>query len=257
MLGHGVGRAVLYRFKNPATAARAAELAFERVETSKKPFHFHIPYDFSMRLNGRSKLFCAKLVHQAYLDASLGEVRLPMFKTRFDDNNRDFFRKIGVRVRETYAPGDIDIDPRFDLVAEWQDYRVTPVLRRQDMIMTKFFEWMETRGYKFKPDWLMFLVAIFGRLAGQLSNGVKDLLSSVIPKVPSNMRARTIAAIAMLHKTAEKRDARAYRSRRGPYSPDRPPRRSWPLSRTPRAAAHGIRRTHRLLERQRVKQRLS
>lgn len=197
-----IGRAVLYRHKDAKLAARAAELAFRRVEASKG-WGRHIPYDFSMRLTGRRKLFCAKLVQQAYLDASNGTLALPTFKTRFDQRNGDFFKLIGVRAKETFAPGDIDIDPNFDLVAEWQDYRVTSALRRQDMVMTKFFEWMETKGDRFKPDLYVRLLTIFGRLSSYLSNGVKDLISSVIPKVPSNMKASTIATIIMLHKSAE------------------------------------------------------
>jgi hypothetical protein len=202
LLDHGIGRAVLYRHKDPMLAARAAELTHARIRASKG-WSRHIPYDFSMRLTGRRRLFCAKLVHQAFLDASNGKVRLPAFKTRFDQRNREFFRSIGVRTTETYAPGDIDLDPSFDLVAEWQDYRSTASLRRQDMIMTKFFEWMETRGYGFRPDFFVRLISIFGRISSYFFDGVKELLSSVVPKIPSSMNRSTIATIIMLHKTAE------------------------------------------------------
>jgi len=203
-LHHGLGRAVLYRFKDPALAARAAKLAYERVLASKTGAAPHIPYDFSMRLNGRRKLFCAKLVAQSYADASKGKVELPAFRTRLDLNhNRSFFKSIGVRARETFAPCDIDLDPRFDLVAEWQNYAMTPVLRRQDMIMTKFFEWMEKRGYHFREDFLVTLIAVFGRLSSYLSERVKTLLASVVPKVPRNMSRACVATIVMLHKSAE------------------------------------------------------
>ena len=67
------------------------------------------------------------------------------FTTRLHMTNRDFFDRIGVTAEQTFAPGDIDLDPRFDLVAEWQDYRLTSTLRLQDMLMTKLLEWMERR----------------------------------------------------------------------------------------------------------------
>lgn len=202
-LHHGVGRAVLYRNKDPVLAARAAEVIYQRVLASTTGKARHIPYDFSMRLRGDRKLFCAKLVHHAFRDASGGKVRLPAFKTRFDQRNVEFYRAIGVKAAETFAPGDIDLDPRFDLVAEWQDYRVTSSLRRQDMIMTKFFEWMENKGWRFKEDFFIKLVGIFGRLSSHLSEKAKNLMASVVPKVPSNMPRSCIATIAMLHKTAE------------------------------------------------------
>lgn len=203
VLDHGVGRAVLFRFKDPAIAVKAAEIAYQRISRSLRGWGGRIPYDFSMRLTGRHSLFCAKLVQQAYLDASRGKVVLPAYMTRFDQRNRRFYQSIGVKTRDTYAPADIDLDPRFDLVAEWQDYRATPRLRRQDMMMTAFFDWMENRGWRFKGDWLIFLISVFGRMSSYLSEGVKDLLASVVPKVPRSMKRRTIAAIAMLHKTAE------------------------------------------------------
>ena len=205
VLAAGLARAVLYRFKDAAIAAKAAELAHARVLATTTGAALHIPYDFSMRMKGRRKLFCAKLVAQAYADASRRKVQLPAFKTRFDHKtNRDFFRSIGVTAHETFAPGDIDIDPRFDLVAEWQDYRLTPLLRRQDMTMTKFFEWMETKGYRFRDDLFIRLIAIFGRLSSYMSDRARALVASSLPKVPRNMSRACVATIVMLHKSAEK-----------------------------------------------------
>ncbi len=204
VLDHGLGRAVLYRCKDAALAERAAKLAYDRVLASKTGFSPHIPYDFTMRMKGRRKLFCAKLVSQAYADASNGKVQLPAFMTRFDHkHNKAFLKAVGVKAKESFAPGDIDIDPRFDLVAEWQDYRLTPLLRRQDMIMTKFFEWMETRGYRFEETFVIKIISVFGRLSSYLSESAKNLLASVVPKVPRNMKRSCVAAIVMLHKSAE------------------------------------------------------
>jgi hypothetical protein len=204
VLDHGLGRAVLYRCQDAALAERAAKLAYDRVLASKTGFAPHIPYDFSMRMKGRRKLFCAKLVSQAYADASGGKVQLPAYKTRFDHrNNKAFLSAIGVKAKESFAPGDIDLDPRFDLVAEWQDYRVTPLLRRQDMVMTKFFEWMEKRGYAFREDLFVKFIAVFGRLSSYLSDESKNLIASVVPKVPRNMSRSCVATIVMLHKSAE------------------------------------------------------
>ena len=203
VLHHGLGRAVLYRSKDPVVAARAAKLAYDRIHATKTGQARHIPYDFTMRLKGRRTLFCAKLVAQAYADATGGAMQLPMFKTRFDKRNKAFFKSIGVRTKQTFAPGDIDLDPRFDLVAEWQDYRLTPLLRRQDMIMTKFFEWMETRGYAFEENLFITFIAVFGRLSSYLSDESKALIASAVPKVPRNMSRACVATIVMLHKSAE------------------------------------------------------
>jgi hypothetical protein len=201
-LNHGLGRAMLFRARDPELAQRAAKLMHDHVQETLQPGRQRILYDFSMLLKSYRRLFCSKLVRQAYDTASAGSVLLPTYRTQFVEN-RDFYRRIGVKAKETFAPGDMEIEPNFDLVAEWQDYRVTPRLRLQDMVMTKMFEWMERGNWRFKDDLPIFLVGLLGRFAASLSDRAKALLADVIPKVPINMRRRTIATIAMLQKTAE------------------------------------------------------
>lgn len=203
-LGHGLGRAALYRHRDSALSARAADKIHARVSASHRGWWARrILYDFTMRLNGTRRLFCSKLVHLAFKDASGGKAVPPPYLTRLDMKNQDFFQRIGVKAKETFAPGDIDLDPSFELVAEWQDFRVTPDLRMQDMIMTKVFAWMDDHGARFKEDWLIGLIGVFGRFSASMSEGVKDLLADVVPKVPPNMSRRCIKTIAMLHKTGE------------------------------------------------------
>lgn len=202
-LAHGNGRAILFRHRDAALAAKAGQIAYDHVRRTYGTWKRRILYDFSMRLDKRRPLFCSKLVRLAYGRASKGKLVLPTFTTRFNLKNRDFIDRIGVKAVETYAPGDIEIEPHFDLVAEWQDFRVTSRLRAQDLIMVKLFEWMDEYGYTFKPDFLIGTISLFGRFAAHLSEGAKDMLSTVVPKVPINMPRKTIAAITMLHKTAE------------------------------------------------------
>jgi hypothetical protein len=203
-LHHGLGRCVLFRHKDAALATRAAALIHEHVRRSHEPGGRRIWYDFTMELGGKQpELFCSKLVRVAFERASDGKVRLPTFPTHFDMKNHDFLDRIGVTAKETFAPADIELEPDFDLVAEWQDYRVTSRLRLQDLIMDKLFWWMDEYDYKFKPDLPIRLVGIFGRLASRLSDRTKKLIADVIPEVPPNMKRKTIQAVAMLHKTAE------------------------------------------------------
>ena len=202
-LAHGNGRAMLFRHPDAELAARASQIAYDHVRRTYGTWKRRILYDFTMRLDKRRPLFCSKLVRLAYARASKGTVLLPRFPTRFDMKNRDFIDRIGVKATETYAPGDTEIEPRFELVAEWQDFRVTSRLRAQDLIMVKLFEWMEMYGYTFRQDFLIRLISMLGRFSAHLSEDIKNMLADVVPKVPVNMTARTIAAIAMLHKTAE------------------------------------------------------
>jgi Permuted papain-like amidase enzyme, YaeF/YiiX, C92 family len=199
-LDHGLGRAILFRYRDADLAARAAHAIHAKVSKRKMR---RIWYDFTMTLEGYRNLYCSKLVRLAFLLASKGDVALPAYTTRLARKNRDFLDRVGVKAVETFAPGDLEIDPRFDIVAEWADYRVTSSLRNQDMIATKLFEFMETDGYVFEEDTAIRLIGLFGRLSGLLSEDAKDLIADVVPKVPPNMRRKTIAVVAMLHKTAQ------------------------------------------------------
>jgi len=202
-LQHGLGRCVLFRHRDAQLAARAAALIHELVRHSNEKDSRHIWYDFTMELAGNKELFCSKLVRKAYSLASDRQFMLPTFTTRFDMKNRDFVERIGVTARETFAPADIELEPAFDLVAEWQDYRVTSRLRLQDLLMDRLFLWMDEHGYRFREDLPIKLIGYLGQLSGQLSSRAKDLIADVVPKVPPNMQRSTIQAVAMLHKTAE------------------------------------------------------
>ena len=202
-LNHDLGRAVLYRYRDPALAQAAAQFIHAKISKTLGRFKTPILYDFSMSLEGEKTLYCSKLVRLAYLNASRGKLALPTFKTRLDMQNRDFFERIGVTAHETFAPGDIDIEPEFDLVAEWQDYRMTPLLRMQDILMDKIFEWMELYGWRFEETPTIRLVSVLGKASSYLSEDAKNLLKSVLHKVPSNMSRRTISVIAMLHQTGQ------------------------------------------------------
>jgi hypothetical protein len=202
-LDHKLGRAVVFRHRDPALAARAAQLIHDHVVTAKRHRWKHIWYDFTMTLDGYKRLYCSKLIRLAFKMASQGKEVLPAYTTRLDMKNRDFLDRVGVEALETFAPGDLEIDPRFEIVAEWQDYRVTSSLRNQDMILTKLFEFMENHDYRFKEDFTIRLIGWLGRLSAHLSEDAKDMIADVVPKVPKNMRRKTIAVVAMLHKTAQ------------------------------------------------------
>lgn len=202
-LDHGIVRAVLYRHKDAEMAAKAAESVHELVQRSRKWGHRRIRYDFSMQLDDRRNFFCSKLVRYAFNKSSGGKYRPPAYPTEIAMKNRDFLDRIGVKAETTFAPADIDIESAFDLVAEWQDYRETSNIRLQDFAMDKLFEWMERDGLRFEETATIRLVSHLGRFSSYFSERAKHMLSGIFPRVPINMPRKTVAAVAMLHRTAE------------------------------------------------------
>lgn len=202
-LDHNIVRAVLYRHRDADLAARAAKYIFDYVANSRSKGGKRILYDFSMRTDDTRNLFCSKLVRLAYQRGSFGMFVLPTYPTHIARKNRDFLDRVGVATDLTFAPADIDMESGFDLVAEWQDYRETAGIRLQDFTMDKLFEWMEKYNYRFEETAAIRLVSMLGRFSAHFSDSAKEILSSVFPRVPLNMPRRTVAVVAMLHKTAE------------------------------------------------------
>jgi len=145
-------RAVIYRHPDSALARRAGIAVYQKANAA----HLRgetIPYDFTMNPNDHSQLFCAELVQMAYELASRNEIRLPRYKTSFYRlKGKQLLKELSMDVASTFAPADIELDPRFRLVAEW---RYIPTLRKtkaQDAIYTSVFDWMEKRNYELKPE---------------------------------------------------------------------------------------------------------
>jgi hypothetical protein len=202
-LDHNIVRAVLYRHHDADLAARAAKCIFDYVAASRAKGGKRILYDFSMRTDDTRNLFCSKLVRLAYEQGSFGMFKLPTYPTKITRKNKDFLDRVGVAADLTFAPADIDMESGFDLVAEWQDYRDTAGIRLQDFTMDKLFEWMDRYDYRFEETTAIKLVSTLGRFSAHFSDSAKEILSSVVPRVPINMPRKTVAVVAMLHKTAE------------------------------------------------------
>jgi hypothetical protein len=208
ILKENVGRAVLFRYKDlghpensAAVAHAAAQVVYQRAVQSAQS-HKVIDYDFSMRLDSYDKLFCSKVVRNAYDIGSDHRVVLPQFPSSMKAQNRDFFDRIGVQVTETFAPGDMEVDPHFEMLGEWRDLQKTSEMRIKDMILSKIFLWMERYGIVFdEPLWVT--MAASSAKMGSYTPLVRDLISKAIGKIPTYMSRSTISTMIMLQFTAD------------------------------------------------------
>jgi hypothetical protein len=131
-------RIAVFRQKDREKAKAAAEYMYRRVIGEKRPGG--IPYDFAMDDEDNSKLFCAEVVLDAYAQAGL---KVPFVMTSYNLRNRDILDSFGVGVTETFAPADIEIDPRFELTLEWRDSSRIYEEHKKDAITRTMFRWME------------------------------------------------------------------------------------------------------------------
>lgn len=197
-LTDGKVRAVIFRPENSQLAHRAAKIMYEKVKKASESSRGNIPYDFGMDLSTDKEIFCSEVASLGYTLASqtqeLQTFNIPMFKTTITMKNRTFLNDIGVLVNETFAPVDIDVDPRFELVAEWRDLTKTQDARFLDAILSSLYEWMDTRNYVFDNTMLDIMKSLTGWSARKtflFSPLLKD-------KFPRNMKLSALNAMISL-----------------------------------------------------------
>lgn len=163
-LGGKNAREVVFRHSDQVLAHQASLAIYKRVlELQAK--NKTIEYDFSMNLSDDSRLFCSEVISTGFNLASPG-FDLPMFKSKFTPGIIPFLAAIGVPATQeniqslqTFSPGDIQLDPRFELVAEWRNPKKTEESRIKDFILTALFEKMDKENYRFDPTLKMDLEA--------------------------------------------------------------------------------------------------
>jgi hypothetical protein len=158
-------REAVFRYKDPEVAHKASKFIYERVLKAQNEKKL-IEYDFTMNFKDNSKLFCTELISSGFKHALPAEDYFPMFKTHFSVGMISFLNSIGVPATkdnisslEVFAPGDIQFDPRFELVAESRNPHKMEESRLKDFILTALFERMDKEGYKFDASLKMDLQA--------------------------------------------------------------------------------------------------
>ncbi|MCO5143103.1 MAG: hypothetical protein M9962_08445 [Oligoflexia bacterium] len=200
-LKDGKGRAVLFRYADSEMAHLAAKRMFEEANRASNAGE-NIPYDFGMVTDEPSELFCSEIVQYGFDMASKQLKRkfhVPLFPTKITVRNRDFFDALGIKVKDTFAPADMEVDPRVELIAEWRDYSRVRMLHHHDAVLVKIYDWMERYDYTIHGDILTFFKK---NLAWSLRRW--PIFSSLLKdKFPKNMSKDTLGTVFKLNSIAE------------------------------------------------------
>lgn len=188
-------RVMLFRNPDEALAKKAGRYMYDHAQGAldKKQ---GIRYDFSMNDDDYSSLFCSEVARMAYDKASNGQVILPKFRstvTKFKGN--EYPRTLGVTKTSLFAPYDVEVDPRFDLVAE---YRYMPLLRQvrmQDAVLQSVYGWMIEKGYNFHWEPKHAGKAYLAKMVRQFGVA-KDTLPTYMPvdSIKTNVQFEAVAS---------------------------------------------------------------
>jgi hypothetical protein len=183
-------RAMVFRPRDRAAAHHAAERMAARARAAKasgKP----VPYDLQVDLDDPERLFCAEVVRHGMAEATGGRTLLPTYPTRLTAfAGHGFLEALGIRGSSTFAPGDLEVEPTMDLVAEWRNPLLTERARIEDAALTAMYAWITEDGYRLVPGAALGLRAGLAHLARKLG-----FLAEQLPPHLKGRPLRTLMAI--------------------------------------------------------------
>lgn len=164
---HTKARWAIFRLQNVKNdgATEAKKIAVEASKwLAQKAKNENICYNFTMDMYDEKCMFCSQSVALAiqqvctqqdmkcetfpsYQNPSM--FSFPLAYTSYRPDQNPLMHMLNMTVNETFAPADVEVDPRLDFVAEYRNLGFIESARMYDMIFTKMFQWMETGEYKF------------------------------------------------------------------------------------------------------------
>lgn len=203
-----LARVALYRFYNAEIAAKAGKYAYQLgVQSSQK----NIRYDFTMNEKDYSTMFCSEIVRYAYDVASGGGLKLPYYMSSLNKfKGRAFPANMGVVQNQIFAPFDIDVDPQFELVAE---YRYRPYLRKvrvDDAVLQSIYGWITDRNYQFQSTLGHSAKALLGKTIRQFGL-MSDTLPTYMPVKTINIVLQFETTFAALFDNLGRKETEYYR----------------------------------------------
>jgi hypothetical protein len=156
-----------------------------------------IRYDFAMNDDDYSAMFCSEVVEYAYDKASDGKFIVPKFRsrvTKFEGTN--YLKSLGVTKKTLFAPYDLEVDPRFDFVAENRHYPYLRQVRMQDAVLQSVYEWMIEKKYVYSKSFGHTSKAYMGKFLRQFGF-LKDTLPKYMPmdSIKTNVQFQAVATV--------------------------------------------------------------
>jgi hypothetical protein len=201
----GNARNILFRYKKggavPHMAAKATYEYLEKyrdqarskilppLRRDRSDVNYAVPYDFKMDLADSGEVFCTEVGYIGYKSQG---VLIPTYMSDINPQ-LDLVRRLGIKGDRIFAPGDMELEPQFELIAEFRNLRKLKGIRMKDMALASFLDWMD-KGYKIYPKASASVEALSGWLLRQLDLNVKN----VRKRLPKNMNVKALNTVLTL-----------------------------------------------------------
>ncbi|QDK43942.1 hypothetical protein DOM22_01565 [Bdellovibrio sp. ZAP7] len=203
-------RVALFRHPDQTLAKQASRYIYDYAQGALDKGQ-GIKYDFSMNDDDYSTMFCSEVVRMAYDKASNGQVIIPKFRSTVSKFKGNAYpRSLGVTKTSLFAPYDVEVDPRFDFVAEFRHMPLLRQVRMQDAVLQSVYGWMITKGYNFHWEPKHAGKAYLAKMVRQFGIA-KDTLPKYMPveSIKTNVQFEVVASA--LEKNIYAKEAEFYK----------------------------------------------
>jgi hypothetical protein len=164
-----------------------------------------IGYDFEMDIAEPNKMICAEVSYHAYRAASGNTFNLPESNSLVSKKLAGFVKKVGMKADIILSPRDMELDSRFEMIAEFKDYRILRDLRYRDAILSKIYQWMMDEQYELHND---ILTGTLEYVAWPSRNTflfplMQKISFGKIPDIPPGTPRQFFATMAQLNQASE------------------------------------------------------
>lgn len=203
-------RVALYRQPDEALAKLAAQKIYEKATEAMKKGE-SIRYDFAMDDEEHSTLFCSEVIRYAYELASDKKFIIPKYRSSVSKFGESKYpRTLGITKNHLFAPYDIEVDPRFDFIAEYRHFPLLRQVRMQDSVLQSIYSWMIEKKYDFRFAPTHSLKAIFAKIVRQFGVAA-DTLPKYMPLDTIQTTVQFEAVAKALEENIYKAEAEFYK----------------------------------------------
>ena len=193
-------RTMIFRYEDEQTAHRAADFIFKKVKKASDTTG-NILYDFGFNQEDADQLFCSEVISHAYDVASGGSIQIPLFRSELMNRKPEFVKMLGITASASFVPADIEVDPRFKLLAEWRDSKKVNELLQKDAILHAMYHWNDVFNYQMIQA--SSSKSIMYRNFAWPMRRVPFLKKYFVEKMPLNMSRKLIGYFGVLESVGE------------------------------------------------------
>ncbi len=198
-------RIAIFRYRNvdDNLATPSAKIAADAARyLAKRALTEKVCYNFSMNMQDSECYFCSQAVAEGiryscnqggnscdqFGDYDHSELfNFPLVYSQLKTDKNPLIRMLSIKAKETFAPSDVEIDPRMELLAEWRNFKLVRDVRLYDMVMTKIFQWMESGHYSFRGSGAVLMASKWG-----------DQIIKNLDQIPDDMPGGFLTGVALL-----------------------------------------------------------